>query len=442
MKHDAVVNHSLIVRAFSTCTGFLRAYWLPLLVGFIVLIGHASYQFNQLQRGAVGQYSGYARVIEDPMRKFGGVQVVLELDGKRYLALAHSVAGRRIAQAEAGNMLFVSGQRSRVPQATVMRYAPRHIVGMFSVSEVREQIFAASPLARSANRLRSTMRRAADVMPRDESALFMGLVIGDDRGQSRTMINAFRGAGLSHLTAVSGQNVAFVLSIFGVYLRRARTWWRFGLSLALIGWFVVLTRAEPSVLRAATMASFGAFAFAKGRDLSGATALAYSVIALLLIDPMLVVAVGFWMSSLATLGSGVRNANNHSHSPRSAMGCPSIGDHSWRTSGCCADHIVGLWHRTAISVLANVLAVPVAGFVMLVGMPTALLCGLALNMFGPVVMPLCELAILPVLMATRWVWWVAVVGDHFSPVGMANVVSWLVIGVFLTALHRSVRLTT
>ena len=442
MKHDAVVNHSLIVRAFSTCTGFLRAYWLPLLVGFIVLIGHASYQFNQLQRGAVGQYSGYARVIEDPMRRFGGVQVVLELDGKRYLALAHSVAGRRIAQAEAGNMLFVSGQRSRVPQASVMRYAPRHIVGMFSVSEVREQIFAASPLARSANRLRSTMRRAADVMPRDESALVMGLVIGDDRGQSRTMINAFRGAGLSHLTAVSGQNVAFVLSIFGVYLRRARTWWRFGLSLALIGWFVVLTRAEPSVLRAATMASFGAFAFAKGRDLSGATALAYSVIALLLIDPMLVVAVGFWMSSLATLGlvfvtpiiiRTVRGPQWVVHPLATTLGAQA---------GVVPITLLVFGTAPAISVLANVLAVPVAGFVMLVGMPTALLCGLALNMFGPVVMPLCELAMLPVLMATRWVWWVAVVGDHFSPVGMANVVSWLVIGVFLAALHRSVRLTT
>lgn len=442
MKHNAVVNHALIVRAFSTCTGFLRASWLPVLVGLVVLIGHASYQFNQLQRGAVGQYSGYAQVIEDPMRKFGGVQVVLELDGKRYLALAHSVAGRRIAQAEAGNMLFVSGQRSRMPQASVMRYAPRHIVGMFSVSEVREQVFAASPLARSANRLRSTMRRAADVMPRDESALFMGLVIGDDRGQSRTMINAFRGAGLSHLTAVSGQNVAFVLSIFGVYLRRARTWWRFGLSLALIGWFVVLTRAEPSVLRAATMASFGAFAFAKGRDLSGATALACSVIALLLIDPMLVVSVGFWMSSLATLGlvfvtpmiiRTVRGPQWMVHPLATTLGAQA---------GVVPITLLVFGTAPAISVLANVLAVPVAGFVMLVGMPTALLCGLALNMFGPVVMPLCEVAMLPVLMATRWVWWVAVVGDHFSPEGMANVVSWLVIGVFLVVLHRSVRLTT
>lgn len=73
MKHNAVVNHALIVRAFSACTGFLRAYWLPLLIGLVVLVGHAGYQFNQLYRGEIGQYSGYVRVIEDPMRKFGGV---------------------------------------------------------------------------------------------------------------------------------------------------------------------------------------------------------------------------------------------------------------------------------------------------------------------------------------------------------------------------------
>ena len=440
MKHNAVVNHALIVRAFCTLTAFLRLYWLPLLIGLVVLVGHAGYQFNQLQRGAVGQYSGYARVIEDPMRKFGGVQVVLEIDGKRYLALAHSVAGRRIAQSEAGNMLFVSGQRSRVPRATVLRYAPRHIVGMFSVVEVREQIFSASPLDRSANRLRSTMKRAADMMPRDESALFMGLVIGDDRAQSRTMINAFRGAGLSHLTAVSGQNVAFVLTIFGVYLRRARTWWRFGLSLALIGWFVVLTRAEPSVLRAATMASFGAFAFAKGRDLGGATALAFSVATLLFIDPMLLFSVGFWMSSLATLGlvfitpvivRTVRGPQWVVHPLATTLGAQV---------GVVPITLLIFGTAPAISVMTNVLAVPVAGFVMLVGMPTALLCGVAVNVFGPVVIPLCELAMLPVLIATRWVWWVAVVGDHFSPSGMANVVLWLAIGVFLGVVHRSVKL--
>ena len=36
-------------------------------------------------------------------------------------------------------------------------------------------------------------------MPAEERALFMGFVLGDDRGQSRQVVDDFRASGLSHL---------------------------------------------------------------------------------------------------------------------------------------------------------------------------------------------------------------------------------------------------
>jgi len=44
-------------------------------------------------------------------------------------------------------------------------------------------------------------------MSRDEQALFAGLVYGDDRAQSPLTADNFDAAGLTHLLAVSGQNV-------------------------------------------------------------------------------------------------------------------------------------------------------------------------------------------------------------------------------------------
>jgi len=41
-----------------------------------------------------------------------------------------------------------------------------------------------------------------------------------------------------------------VLAVVGVGLRRLRTWWRLIATLAVIAWFAVVTRLEPSVLRA------------------------------------------------------------------------------------------------------------------------------------------------------------------------------------------------
>ena len=56
----------------------------------------------------------------------------------------------------------------------------------------------------------------------DDRALFLGIVFGDDRGQSELEQFRFRASGLGHLTAVSGQNVAFVLVAASPLLRRLR----------------------------------------------------------------------------------------------------------------------------------------------------------------------------------------------------------------------------
>jgi competence protein ComEC len=323
-----------------------------------------------------------------------------------------------------------------------MRYAPRHIVGTFAIDFVGERIAPASPLFRSANKTRATMLRAAQLMPRDDAALFMGLVIGDDRAQPRTMITSFRQSGLSHLTAVSGQNVAFVLTVFGVYINRARTWWRLGLTLFLLGWFVVVTRAEPSVLRATMMAAMSAIAFARGRDLPARKALLYSVVILLALDPLLILSIGFWMSSLATCGLIFVSPwlKQFLHGPKwiNEPLATTLG----AQLGVMPISLFIFSSAPAISLVTNLLAVPVAGFVMLIGLPIAFICGLLITLIGPAVYPLCMVAMLPVQCATRWVWWVAVVGERVSPHGVANALLWVVWGVFLVVLHRSARMHT
>ena len=406
----------------------------------VVLMLHGCSEWSQLRSASSEPFNGFARVVEDPVAKFGGTQVVLSIEGKRYLALAHSVAGRRMLLSEAGNVLRVQGVRAPLPSVSVRRYASRHVVGTFSVTFTDETIFPSSPLYRSANKTRATMLQAAQLMPRDDAALFMGLVIGDDRAQPRTMITAFRESGLSHLTAVSGQNVAFVLTVFGSYINRARTWWRLGLTLFLLVWFVVMTRAEPSVLRASMMAAMSAIAFARGRDLPARKALLYSVGVLLAIDPLLVLSIGFWMSSLATGGLIFVTPwiKKLLHGPQ--WFTDPLSTTLGAQVGVMPVSLLIFSSAPAISLVTNLLAVPVAGFVMLVGMPVAFICGLLINMFGPAVIPLCEVAMLPVQFGTRWVWWVAAVGERVSPQGIVNVLLWVVWAVFLVALHRSARM--
>ena len=90
-------------------------------------------------------------------------------------------------------------------------------------------------------------------LPICRRALLAGLVLGDDRDQPAVLRDAFSAVGLTHLLAVSGQNVAFVLAAAGPLLRRLRLGPRLAAVLVLLAFFALVTRFEPSVLRAAVM---------------------------------------------------------------------------------------------------------------------------------------------------------------------------------------------
>ncbi len=161
-----------------------------------------------------------------------------------------------------------------------------------------------SLLQRTAGRLREGLRRAADPLPRAERGLLPGLVEGDTSRLEPALYDDFRTTGLTHVTAVSGSNVAIVL---GAVLLVAR-WLRCGRLLqgaagvaGVIG-FVVLARPDPSVLRAAFMGLLTVAALVSGRRRSTLPALCAAVLALVYIDPTLARSVGFTLSVLATGG--------------------------------------------------------------------------------------------------------------------------------------------
>lgn len=163
----------------------------------------------------------------------------------------------------------------------------------------------ANSVLRATTVVRGRVRAAAGRhLGPDEAALLAGLVTGDTRGTSDERSAQFTAAGLSHLVAVSGSNVALVvggvtgvLGAVGVGARSRR--WAVG---AAVVWFAVLVRAEPSVLRAAVMALLVLIAAAGGRGTGARHVLGSGVLLLLLVDPMLAGQLGFVLSVGATAG--------------------------------------------------------------------------------------------------------------------------------------------
>jgi competence protein ComEC len=155
---------------------------------------------------------------------------------------------------------------------------------------------------RAAGTVRDGLRQTAAVLPPRQAGLLPGLVVGDTRALPPEVTEEFRVAGLSHLTAVSGTNLAIVCGAVLVLLRTLRVGPRTAAVLAgaaLVG-FVVLARPSPSVLRAAVMGGITLLALLLGRGRSALPALAVAVLGLLIVDPELGVEPGFALSVLAT----------------------------------------------------------------------------------------------------------------------------------------------
>ncbi|MCW2508850.1 MAG: hypothetical protein JWP68_1998 [Modestobacter sp.] len=145
-------------------------------------------------------------------------------------------------------------------------------------------------------------RSAARMLPDRPAGLLPGLVVGDTGGMDPALTAEFRRAGLSHLTAVSGANVAIVVALV-LWPLRARGTDRRGqavvAALAIAG-FVVLARPGASVLRAAVMGGVALLALASGRSRAAVPALSAAVVVLLLVEPTLATDAGFALSVAAT----------------------------------------------------------------------------------------------------------------------------------------------
>ncbi len=151
---------------------------------------------------------------------------------------------------------------------------------------------------------RRALRAAVGGLPPGPAGLLPSLVVGDESLLADEVRRDLQATGLTHLTAVSGANVAIVI---GAALFSARWVGLRGAALPAVGvasivGFVLLARPEPSVVRAAAMGVvvvLGLVAGARGR---GVAPLAVACTVLLLADPWLSRSLGFVLSCLATAG--------------------------------------------------------------------------------------------------------------------------------------------
>ena len=178
-----------------------------------------------------------------------------------------------------------------------------------------------SPIVVIAEAGRAAVRRAALRLPRGERGLLLGVTIGDTSELDPQVDLDFRTTGLTHLLAVSGENVAMVLVVVAFLLRLARAGRRTTIVVMAVSVlsFCAITRFEPSVLRAGAMTAIALTGTAIGARRTATNVLAAATVVLIAYDPFLIYEVGFQLSILATLGILVVAPRVAEHLPKGKL---------------------------------------------------------------------------------------------------------------------------
>ena len=178
-----------------------------------------------LRPDALGPFAGWATVVGEPERAAGADRVVVERRRRALRGVGARPrpppARRTSGRPATGCGSRASARRAGARSATTGRVAARRRRARRRVVRRRRRRRRRRPTRRTGCAALIAPRRrraAAPTGPRWPA----GCVIGDDRDEPPAMIERFRAAGLIHLTAVSGQNVALLLAAAGPLLRRAR----------------------------------------------------------------------------------------------------------------------------------------------------------------------------------------------------------------------------
>ncbi|RJP45871.1 MAG: ComEC/Rec2 family competence protein [Armatimonadetes bacterium] len=140
-------------------------------------------------------------------------------------------------------------------------------------------------------------------LPPVSSSLLMGIVFGIKKDMPYSFFEDLRNAGVLHVIAASGMNVAlvggFISGLLGSLLKRQTA---ILLSMFAILFYAFLSGFEPSIVRASIMGILAFSAQILGRQNLSLLSLFLAGYGMLLVSPKLLFDIGFQLSFVSTLG--------------------------------------------------------------------------------------------------------------------------------------------
>jgi competence protein ComEC len=237
-----------------------------------------------------------------PRRSFGEVRVPLETPQGKVVA----IAPEPVPPLEPGTGVRVRGTLERPADPFLRGELERQGARLaLRTGELEPTGGARGGVEGALDRIRGRAERAlGQGMGPETAALARGFVLGQDDLIDAETRDEFKRSGLSHLLAVSGQNVMLLAILAGVLLGLlgAGPRLRLALILLLVAVYVPVAGGGPSIVRAGVMGAAGILATLLGRPADRAYVTLLAVVATLLINPRFDSDPGWQLSFAALVG--------------------------------------------------------------------------------------------------------------------------------------------
>lgn len=142
-----------------------------------------------------------------------------------------------------------------------------------------------------------------NLLEQEKASIFKGILLGDTSNIEDEIQESFRNSNISHILAVSGMHVAYIILginlLFRTGLGKRQT--RYLVILVLIC-YMFLTGFSPSIVRAAIMGIIVTLGGIFHRKNDIWTSISFSLLLLLLQNPFAITSIGLQLSYLGTIG--------------------------------------------------------------------------------------------------------------------------------------------
>lgn len=162
---------------------------------------------------------------------------------------------------------------------------------------------ATSIISKGINIIQNSMKKSFNrILDEEEASLCIGILIGDRSDISDEVETNFKNSNLTHMLAVSGSHITYIINGFALLLGNANKRAAKIATIIFLLFFMILTSFTSSVLRASFMGILILVSSLIHRKPDTINNLGISALILLLINPYTILDIGFILSFAGTLG--------------------------------------------------------------------------------------------------------------------------------------------